>query len=227
MPYRLKQDEKVEESIRRIAGEQVDRAIASADEAIEKGGDADEAVHEVRRLIEKAHDLIAGFGLGQGCFDSFDSLQGGLKKAYRRARKRMREALAEPETARFHEWRKRAKYHRYHVRLLSRAFYPLLDRRREQIHLLTDHLGDEHDLAVLEETLDELVRSTPTDEENALEPCRKLIERRRTELRALAGPLGQKLFAEKPKHFVRRVEAYWEVWREGPPVLPEPIETLF
>jgi len=36
-----------------------------------------------------------------------------------------------------------------------------------------------------------------------------LIDRRRNELQKQAFAYGQRLFAEKPKRFVRRLERYW------------------
>jgi hypothetical protein len=39
-----------------------------------------------------------------------------------------------------------------------------------------------------------------------------LVDQRRIELQAQAKPLGQRLYAEKPKHLVRRLSGYWDVW---------------
>ena len=50
--------------------------------------------------------------------DGFDALA-GLAKTYKRAAKALSVAQAEPSPAAFHEWRKRIKYHGYHVRLLT------------------------------------------------------------------------------------------------------------
>ena len=54
--------------------------------------------------------------------EGYDAVAGGLRKSYERARNRMDEAYDDPEFERFHEWRKRVKYHRYHTRLLRRVW---------------------------------------------------------------------------------------------------------
>src|SRR6185503_10567362 len=51
--------------------------------------------------------------------DGFDLLRVGFTRTYRRGRKAMVAAYAEPSEVNFHEWRKHAKYHWYHMRLLE------------------------------------------------------------------------------------------------------------
>lgn len=53
--------------------------------------------------------------------EGYDAVAGGLRKSYKRVRNRMADAYEDPEFERFHEWRKRIEYHRYHTRLLRRA----------------------------------------------------------------------------------------------------------
>ena len=50
--------------------------------------------------------------------DGFEAISGGLCKSYRRARKALTEAQKTGSPEALHEWRKRAKYHWYHSRLL-------------------------------------------------------------------------------------------------------------
>jgi CHAD domain-containing protein len=116
----------------------------------------------------------------------------------------------EPTSEAFHEWRKRVKYHRYHVRMLRDAWPAILDPWREQLHQLSDLLGEDHDLAVLGGTLE---RYGAFDEAVDRSAISALIDRRRTELQARAHPLGERLLAEKPGRLVRRLSAYWEAWR--------------
>ena len=42
---------------------------------------------------------------------------------------------------------------------------------------------------------------------------RALIERRQAELLASAVAIGERLYAEKPKAFGKRIKAYWKVAR--------------
>lgn len=170
---------------------------------------------QARERFETARGRPAGWPLET---TGYDAVAGGLAKTYRRARKRFREAYDDPSTERFHEWRKRVKYHRYHCRLLQEIWEPLLNDRRHAAHDLTDLLGDDHDLAVLRRTL--------TDEPEAFggrERVRGLVgvlDRQRAEYQARARPLGEKLFAETPEALTDRFRAYFEAWRREPG--PEP-----
>ena len=75
-------------------------------------------------------------------------------------------------------------------------------RRSSRPIELADLLGDHHDLAVLAEN------SGPANlgDRAAFETA---IERRQGELLEAALEIGQRLYAEKPKAFERRIERYW------------------
>jgi CHAD domain-containing protein len=136
----------------------------------------------------------------------------GFKKTYGRARNAMKAARAEPTNERLHEWRKRVKYHRYHVALLRDMWPPILKGRRGAVKKLTDLLGDDHDLAVLGETLSgEPERSHARE---TVERFRDLCEARRRELQVWAFLEGRKLFTDKPKDWKHRVERWWGAWKE-------------
>ena len=107
-----------------------------------------------------------------------EALVPGLERAYRRGRKRMHEAEEDPTTERLHEWRKRAKDHWYHVRLVRDAWPQELEARADEVHRLTDLLGDDHDLAVL---ADEVQSAGETSDDRDLLAA---IDRRRADLQA-------------------------------------------
>lgn len=140
----------------------------------------------------------------------FDALDGGLSRTYRRGRKAFAAAYARPCPEVFHEWRKRAKYHWYHVRLLRNAWPRVMKTHRQCLKDLADLLGDSHDLAVFQEA----VRAAPEDfgDHREAQVLLGLAERRQTELRARAKPLGMRLFAEKTACFTGRFREYWDAW---------------
>ncbi len=142
----------------------------------------------------------------------YKAVAGGFKKVYKRGRRAMAKAYAKPNTERFHEWRKRVKYHRYHARLLQDLWKKPIKAYRKELHQLSDYLGDEHDLAVLAETLNgEPQRFPPSTD---LEAFHTLITRRRNELRAAAEPLGRKIYSSKPKRLEKRFGDYWAAWQD-------------
>lgn len=48
---------------------------------------------------------------------------------------------------------------------------------------------------------------------NEVQALMVLIERRRTQLQLCAKSLGQRVYAERPKAFVSRIETYWQAWQ--------------
>jgi len=121
-------------------------------------------------------------------------------------------ARENPSVESFHEWRKRAKYLRYHLRLLRPAWPRLLKRTRSEVKTLGDLLGDDHDLAVLEEVLT-VALGDNTDQER-IGVLMALMRQRSLELRDQACWLGRRIYAEKPKAFRKRIGCYWDTARE-------------
>ena len=179
---------------------------------LEQGHDAD--VGPVRQAVEAHRLRTTGGGRGQAAQtaitilteargrvddwplerDGFEALAEGLERTYRRGRRNWRAALEEPSTENLHEWRKRVKDLWYHCSILQEAWKPVMTALADEAHELSDRLGDDHDLAVL---LDFGAES--------LEP---LIATRRAELQEEAFAYGSRLYADKPKAFVRRIE-HW------------------
>ena len=83
----------------------------------------------------------------------------------------------------------------------------------DRAHELSDLLGDHHDLAVLADE----VRSSRDAFVDGRQRAALLfaVRHRQGELAASAFEIGAPLYAEKPKAFSRRIEAYWRSWREG------------
>ena len=133
-------------------------------------------------------------------------LRPGLERSYARGRRRLAQAAEEPTDERLHEWRKRAKDLWYHLRLIRSAWPPVLDPLVEQASELSDLLGDDHDLALLAAALDAGERLS--GEQHA--QLGLFISRRRGELQRAAFEAGERLYAERPKAFARRLAAYWD-----------------
>jgi CHAD domain-containing protein len=145
--------------------------------------------------------------------EGYDAVAGGLRKSYRRGRERMVDAYEDPTIEAFHEWRKRVKYHRYHTRLLRSIWPGPMKARRSELKTLSDVVGDEHDLAVFLETMDNEQLFT-ADTRAMLD---SVITHRRSELQRRARPIGERVFAEDPDQLVERVGHYWTATREYEP----------
>lgn len=144
-----------------------------------------------------------------------------LVKDHRRAYKRARVGLAAAQelgTGRaFHEWRKAAKVYAHQCRLLRAAWPPAMKELRDELKELGRLLGAEHDLTVLRQQLKKMRRKDPlVAEDAAFDTLFTVIDARREALRATALPLGERLFADKPRAVAKRLKHWWRVAREEP-----------
>jgi CHAD domain-containing protein len=161
---------------------------------------------DVAEELKAARVRIAQWRLRHG---GWKAVKGGLRRSYRRGRKAFKRAQEDPSTEALHEWRKRAKDYWYHLRLLQPVAPRTMKGHAKDAHLLSDLLGDDHDLALLRERLLEAEPVLPVDVEAVI----VLLDHRREQLQAQAKLLGDRLYVEKPKAFRRRIRAYWKAWR--------------
>ena len=115
-----------------------------------EGAELSQRVRETTMALQRARGRVAGWRLDD---DGFAAVEQGLARTYRRARKALRASYRSPTPEHFHEWRKRLKYHWYHLRLLRQLWPAPMKGLAVEAKQLADLLGDDHDLAVLRATL--------------------------------------------------------------------------
>ena len=136
----------------------------------------------------------------------------GVKAAYGKGRIAWQRAQIELAPEDFHRWRKRAKDLWYQVTLLRPVWPEQMDAMAHELETLSEYLGDDHDLFVLQQFLP--LKCESDAERRELEVLHGLIEERQRELRAAALTLGQRFYAEKSSTFCHRLAGYWHVWRQ-------------
>jgi CHAD domain-containing protein len=169
---------------------------------------ASERVPEAIEAIEAGRERISEWAL-EG--DAWGLVEVGLLRAYRRGRNRYRDAAVEPSVGNLHDWRKRVKDLWYGLRILGPAWPDVVEPLADEAHELSDLLGDDHDLAVLAAAARE--RRDAFGDESGREALLGAIGRLRSELQRDARSLGARVYADSPKAFVRRLEAWWRAWR--------------
>jgi CHAD domain-containing protein len=157
--------------------------------------------------IQAGREAIADWPLHA---DDWSLIAPGLKRSYRRGRNRCADVRSEATDEAVHEWRKRVKDLWYHLRLVRNANDSVLGEAADQAHDLSDLLGDHHDLAVLR---DDAIERRELFADGALEKLLASISERQDELTADALALAERVYAEKPKAFERRLRSYWKSWR--------------
>lgn len=103
--------------------------------------------------LDEAHWLLLKFRLGVADWrfraDGFEALEPGLRDTYGRVLAAAAEVERTGTVPALHEWRKRLKYHRNHLRILRKLAPGTLDARILALWRLGDLLGLDHDLAMV------------------------------------------------------------------------------
>jgi CHAD domain-containing protein len=181
------------------------------------------AAHEDGSVERAMAEAAAGLAAGQGRIeqlplegDGWELIGPGVHRSYRRGRRRLRAVEEEASVTNLHELRKRVKDLWYQLRLIQGADKQMLGSLADHAHDLSDHLGNDHDLALLHEVVQRrrAVFADPGDKRHLLEE----IDQRRGELQFAAISLGERIYADKPKRFTKRIERRWEAWRDRKPV---------
>jgi CHAD domain-containing protein len=148
---------------------------------------------------------VADWKLRRGGWNAFED---GLRRSYRDGRREFAAARTDRSMRRWHEWRKRTKDLWYQQRFLGEIGGPVVAGHGKDAHRLADLLGDVHDLAVLRRTLKERFHG-PVDSDGIV----ALIDHRIGQLQEEALCIGARVYAERPKAFVRRVRRMWTAGR--------------
>jgi CHAD domain-containing protein len=170
--------------------------------------DTDGALGRVADAVEGARARLKDWPIKHR---GWQALRGGLKRVYGSGRRAFTTAAADPTDENLHELRKQAKYLRHQLEVLEPVWPEIMKDFAGQVHELGDLLGDDHDLAVLRQTLagdPERFGGAP-----ALDPVFGLIERRRHELREAGLALGRRIYHDTTGNFVAGIRDYWRAWR--------------
>jgi CHAD domain-containing protein len=175
------------------------RKTLKAHRARDGGGDRRAAATRAEAMLREARGRVDDWPLEH---DSFEALEDGLERSYRRGRRDFRAARGDPSVEALHEWRKRVKDLWYHHTLLRQLWPPVMQAVGDQAHELADRLGDDHDLAMLAGWI--------RDHTGADAEFFEAVDRRRAELQSDAMTLGARLYADKPSAYVRRLRRLWK-----------------
>lgn len=181
----------------------------------EDGDGLQQQLGRVRDRLEEGRERISYWQLDDL---ELKDLVDGLTKTYGRACEAAITAYKKPSVEQFHDWRKRVKHHRNHMRIVRPIWEREVNARSKDSKELARMLGDDHDLAIFRETL-----QNDSDEfsgQETVEVLCDLAKQRQQELRAQAKLLGLRLFAESPKKFGKRFDAYIRAWQTERSALP-------
>lgn len=175
-----------------------------------------ELVPRVVANLERAHSRYASWPTdsharevyGTGIRDRYSSIGPGLKATYRRGRSEMVMAYRNPSPATFHSWRKRVKYLKHQMEIITPLWPEVVLGMVITLDRMSELLGEDHDLAELLESLTDRPELCPNPMERSL--LRALAEQRRSDVETASRILGRRIYAEGPAGLKGRFGAYWE-----------------
>lgn len=180
-------------------------ALAAARDAA-AAPEADDVLHAAAAELERTLARRDRWPVFPG---GWSVVKAGLRASYVAGRRAMRAAYTTGSPEDFHEWRKRVKDLWYHTVLLQGVWKTVQSAASEALEDLSDILGEDHDLEVLRAAVAEL---SAVDPAAAAELSARAAERS-SDLRAAACALGQRIYAERPRHYLARIGRYWKAWR--------------
>jgi CHAD domain-containing protein len=167
---------------------------------------------DLRRHLEKIAERAEDWPLERA---GWSVLGSGLKRVYRSGRNAMVAVGQDRSVANLHEWRKQTKYLRYQLEFLEPVWPVAFADLADDADQLGVALGDDHDLAVLRETI-ERMDATVIDA-TARSHLYEVIDARRDDLQSQATDRGRRLYSERPSEFVARFALCWHSWRADKP----------
>jgi CHAD domain-containing protein len=144
------------------------------------------------------------------CNKGWEALHRGLRRTYRQGRRACEKLCTAPETEGLHAWRRRVKDLWYDLSLLSRLPVRALPEMIQQARTLSELLGDDHDLAMLEaELAREPVRFGKGGPSVRL---RLVISMERERLLKRAFRFGRRLYGPPPRVILSALHCGWRKW---------------
>jgi len=145
--------------------------------------------------------------------DDWAVIGNGFARSYRRGRRNFAIAKQARDTECLHDWRKQVKYLWHQLQIVQPLRPAKIGALANRCHKLADHLGDDHDLAVLRSRIENHAQAISRTRD--LDELLRRIDRRRVQLQDKAFVLGSRLFADKPAVFAQHLSRYWDSTHSG------------
>lgn len=165
----------------------------------------DQHIDGVKTELEAFRERVESWKLAPKGFDLFAA---GIKRTYADGCVELAKVRVDLSDDQLHEWRKRVKDHWYQTRLLTPGWPTLMQLRSDTLKQLADMLGDDHDLAMMLQ----LMQQQPElfGDARQLERLEVMIAERRSELQSGALKLGDEIYLDAPEELVARWRRYWD-----------------
>jgi len=161
---------------------------------------------ELLEALTALREEVAGWKLAGKGFALFAR---GLEDNYKAGRQALKTARDKPTDDTLHDWRKRVKDHWYHTQLLAAAWPAEFKTRQKSLKRLSEYLGDDHDLAVMQQLL--VDEPTLFGASNTRLAIGESLAQQRERLQEKAFSLGLRLYLDKPTALAERWRDLWRL----------------
>jgi len=193
-----------------------ERLVARRDRIEERAMEDPEMVPRVVANLERARARYASWptgpearsAYGMGIRDDFRAIGPGLRATHGRGRREMVAAYRDPSPMTFHLWRKRVKYLKHQMEILTPMWPEVMIGMAITLDRIADLLGQDHDLAELLDLVANRPDLCPNPFERSLMTA--LAQQRRSDLQTASRILGRRIYAERPEALHLRFDAYWD-----------------
>jgi CHAD domain-containing protein len=128
---------------------------------------------------------------------------GGIRRTYRRGRRSMTRAYAEPTIESFHIWRKQVKYLRHQMEIVQSVGPPTIPDLVADLEEIGEGLGGDHDLADLERAADTVADGTLSS--STRQHLKEVIDSRRYASEVRLKPIATAVYGASPGAFAKQV----------------------
>jgi CHAD domain-containing protein len=208
--------EKYNGSLQKDAFASIRRGLEKSKRDTEDGANVDQIARRALSALRATAKRVKNWPLNR---DGFQAIAPGLENRYRRGRRAMRIAQKDPMPENYHEWRKRVKDHWYHVRLLESLWTDVMQAHEGSLKNLETWLGDDHNLIVLHEKLNN--NPEQYGDQKGIQLFLALADQYQKELRENAISIGHRVYEQKPGEFTRNLSKLWDAWQEQPASMKE------
>jgi CHAD domain-containing protein len=155
----------------------------------------EQTVDDIKKTLKAVRRDVERWKIGSG----WESIARGMMGTYAAAQECVADALVDPSIENLHAWRKEAKSVWYQLQFLCALRPRVITPLEQRLHALGDLLGDDHDLAVLTQTIAEHAGGWKIADD-AL-PLAAAVRKKRIELQERAFVSGRNLFKQSPQRF--------------------------
>jgi CHAD domain-containing protein len=148
--------------------------------------------------------------------EGFELIEGGLNRIYRQGREMGNMVfMQEADAFEIHSFRKKAKYLQYQLTYLRPISKSLIKTMSSTMEQLSDKLGYYNDLHIACNRIQAYSEQHQVNQKKNLEILLDSLREDMERAKADSRKIYEMQYAEEPKHYIRRLGRYWELYEQN------------